>query len=304
MDRLGAVAFDVSRTVPECLPLPRCQVGESPLWHPDEACLYWVDIPAARLLRFSPSTGRHEIFAMGAEVGGFTIEADGSLLLFMARGAIRRWRGGDFLETILEEIADERETRFNDVIADPAGRVYCGTLPVVDTAGRRKRGGRLYRLDPDRRLAVLLEDQGAPNGMGFSPDRQRLYFSDSAAGIQTIFVFDYDLPSGVIANGRTFLQAPLDLSEGRPDGMTVDGDGCVWSARVDGWMVVRTAPDGQLLERIRLPARKVTSLTFGGPEYGDLYITTAAGAGEGAGALFRLRPGVSGVPEFRSRIGA
>ena len=40
----------------------------------------------------------------------------------------------------------------------------------------------------------------------------------------------------------------------------------------------------------------------------DMYVTTANGhkkatEGAGAGALFRLRPGVRGRPEFLSRIG-
>jgi len=48
-------------------------------------------------------------------------------------------------------------------------------------------------------------------------------------------------------------------------------------------------------------------MTFGGPDYRDLYVTTAGGDdkatnGPGAGALFRLRPGVQGRPEFFSRI--
>ena len=49
--------------------------------------------------------------------------------------------------------------------------------------------------------------------------------------------------------------------------------------------------------------------TFGGDDLRDLYVTTAltnstrAEEGGGAGALFHLRPGVRGVPEFFSRIG-
>jgi D-xylonolactonase len=52
----------------------------------------------------------------------------------------------------------------------------------------------------------------------------------------------------------------------------------------------------------------VSSVTFGGDDVRDLYVTTAldggdkAGEGAGAGALFRLRPGIRGLPEFFSRI--
>ena len=33
------------------LPVPPSLLGESPLWHPDEQVLYWVDIPGCLLNR-------------------------------------------------------------------------------------------------------------------------------------------------------------------------------------------------------------------------------------------------------------
>ena len=92
-----------------------------------ERRLYWTDIPTGRMFRYAPATGRHEQFYQGDVVGGFTIQADGSLLLFMAKGAVKNWRGGE-LRTIIDEIPEERDSRFNDVIADPCGRVFCGTM--------------------------------------------------------------------------------------------------------------------------------------------------------------------------------
>ena len=55
------------------------------------------------------------------------------------------------------------------------------------------------------------------------------------------------------------------------------------------------------------PAKKVSSAIFGGPDYRDLYVTTAGGGnkaaeGEGAGALFRIRNAGQGVPEFTSKV--
>jgi D-xylonolactonase len=90
--------------------------------------------------------------------------------------------------------------------------------------------------------------------------------------------------------------------------MTMDAEGCVWSARWGGSCLVRYSPDGTELQRIAFPARKVSSAIFGGPDLTDLYVTTAGGDqkdvdGPGAGALFRVRPGVKGLREFRSRIG-
>ena len=274
-----------------------CETGEGPLWHPLEKRVYWCDIPAGRMFRYDPATGHHEQVYQGDVVGGFTIQADGSLLLFMARGAVKIWRDGE-MTAVIEEIPDETETRFNDVVADPAGRVFCGTMPTPN------RKGRLYRLDTDGTLHKILEGIGCSNGMGFTPDRRQMYYTDSPA--LEIYRFDYDGATGAIDNRQVFVKTPE--GEGVPDGMTVDAEGYVWSARWDGNVLVRYTPDGAEDRRITFPAKKVSSAIFGGDDYTDIYVTTAGGdnkpeEGEGAGALFRLSPGIQGVAEFFSRIG-
>ena len=284
-------------TKPELIADYQCQIGENPLWHPGEHRLYWTDIPRGRLFRYDPATGEHEQCYSGPPVGGFTVQADATLLLFMARGAIAQW-GDGHLKYILEEIPDERESRFNDVIADPAGRVFCGTMSTSS------RPGRLYRLDPDGVLHLLLEGIGVSNGMGFTLDRRRMYYTDSAA--RSVYLLDYDENSGALSNQREWLQTPEGA--GVPDGMTVDAQGYVWSARWDGSALYRYTPEGIEEQRIEFPARKVSSVAFGGDDLSDLYVTTAltdgtkAEEGAGAGALFRLRMGIRGLPEFFSRV--
>lgn len=282
---------------PELIADYQCITGEGPLWHPDEGRVYWLDIPQGRMFRYHPASGVHEMCYQGEPVGGFTIQADGTLLLFMDKTAVATWRDGH-LETIVEAIPGEREYRFNDVIADPLGRVFCGTLPTEE------RPGRLYRMDPDGTFTWFVDGIGCSNGMGFTPDLKHMYYTDSTA--QEIYLFDYDQATGAITNRRVFVRTRL--GEGIPDGMTVDAEGYIWSARWDGWCLVRYAPDGTEDRRIQFPAKKVSSVTFGGPEYTDMYVTTAGGDnkaenGPGAGALFRINLGIQGVPEFRSRIG-
>jgi sugar lactone lactonase YvrE len=278
---------------------PLCDLGENPLWHPLEQRLYWTDITRGRLFRYDPATGKHEQCYEGEQVGGFTIQADGALLLFMMRGRIAIWRGGP-LEIVIDEIPSELDGRFNDVIADPAGRVFCGTLALPVGA----RPGRLYRLDTDGSLHVVLEGITVSNGMGFTLDRRQMYYTDSYP--RRIYRFDYDVNTGALSNQRIWLQLPEGV--GVPDGMTVDEQGSIWSARWDGNALYRYTPEGVEQQRIPFPARKVSSAAFGGAELSDLYITTALSDGErategaGAGGLFRLHPGVRGVPEFFSRV--
>ena len=281
-------------------------VGEGPLWHPGEGRLYWGDILGGRLFRYDPATGESEMLFDGPVVGGFTIQADGSLLLFMEYGRVAVLRDGE-LENVIDSLPGEEEHRFNDVIADPAGRVFCGTMALdSDEAVAGTATGRLYRLDTDGSITQLLDGIGISNGMGFTPDRKGMYYTDSVA--RAIYLFDYVQATGDITSQRVFASTPDALDEGIPDGMTVDAEGHVWSARAGGGKVVRYSPDGVEESTVRFPtASIVSSLIFGGPQMTDIYVTTIGGdkrleAGEEAGALFRVNLGIKGVPDFQSRV--
>jgi D-xylonolactonase len=275
-----------------------CVTGEGPLWHDDEKRVYWVDIPPGKLFRYDPTTGEHEqIFAADLPIGGYTIQEDGTLLLFMGRGRIAQLRDGE-LTDVIPHIEAEQEGRFNDVIADPEGRVFCGTMPIGE------RNGKLYRLDPDGSLTVVLEDAGLSNGMGFSPDLSTFYHTDTLR--RTITRFDYDGATGAISHPQVIVQETRP-DYGKTDGMAVDADGDLWSARWDGYRLVQHAPDGTELRVITFPTKKVSSITFGGEEYTDMYVTTAGGHdpvenGKTAGSLYHLNLGVRGKPAFRSKI--
>ncbi len=214
----------------------------------------------------------------------------------MDRGTVTIWRDG-LLQEVIPEIPAERTSRFNDVIADPRGRVFCGTMSTPE------RKGKLYRLDTDGSCNLLLEDVGCSNGMAFDAVCKSFYYTDSFA--REIYTFDYDIETGDIQNEKVF--ARFAEADGMPDGLTMDADGSLWVALWDGSGIVRLRSNGEIDRRIGLPAPKTSSLTFAGQDYRDLYVTTASGNtknedGELAGALFRIRNQAQGVPEFCSNV--
>ena len=81
----------------------------------------------------------------------------------MENGGIAKLSNGR-LEYLFKEISEEKNGRFNDVIADPEGRVFCGTMP--DQNGN----ARLYKLDTDGTLTKVLDGIKLSNGLGFSPE--------------------------------------------------------------------------------------------------------------------------------------
>lgn len=159
-------------------------------------------------------TGRHQqCLDYSGAIGGFTIQDNGNLLLFLDRGLVRPWSPETGLtDPVVKPFDDEYDSRFNDVIADPHGRVFCGTMPTDD------REGRLYRLDCDGSLTRLCDDIGLPNGLGLVPNIKYLYFSDTE--VDRIYRFEYEEITGDLAN-REVLVNTSDVT-GHPDGMTVD----------------------------------------------------------------------------------
>ncbi|MGC2173662.1 MAG: SMP-30/gluconolactonase/LRE family protein [Candidatus Sulfotelmatobacter sp.] len=274
----------------------RCELAENPLWHAAEQCLYWTDISKGRIYRYDPNSGITEQVYEGKTVGGFTIQADHTLLLFMAEGAIAQLKHGK-LNTLIDGIPEERSSRFNDVIADPRGRVFCGTMRTEEHLGR------LYRLDTDGTLHKLLDTVHCSNGLAFSGDLQYLYYTDSH--VHAIYRFNYSERTGEITNQELVIRAAE--ADGYPDGLTLDADGHLWSARWGGGCIIRYSPQHIEERRMELPVKLVSSLTFGGRDFNDIYVTSAqdtelADVDPANGAVFRLRGGIRGVPEFPSRI--
>jgi D-xylonolactonase len=223
---------------------------------------------------------------------------------------VHLWNPSSGARTFLTQ--HDGETLFlNDILADSAGRVYAGTC-YWGASGMEKLG-KLYLIDNTGRAKVVADGIELANGLGFSPGDRQLYFADST--VRRIYQYDVDPKTGDLSRKRIFVQIPLD--EGIPDGLTVDRDGFVWSAQVYGSQVVRYDPDGKVERRVAIPAKQVTSVIFGGKDYTDLYVTTAAepwpgpltppgydaASGNVGGSLYRVRiDDAQGRPEYVVRI--
>ncbi len=242
-------------------------LGEGPLWHPGEGCLYWVDIHAGSLyqstrdLKGYTQTG----FKTGVSALGFTV--DDGFILATGEGFATWKKGQPQPDLIGNPIPERLSVRLNDGKVDPGGRFWAGSMDTEHSQGV------LYRLDPDGGQHTLLDGIGISNGLGWSPDRKRMYYTDSLTA--TIYVFDYDLASGAIANQQPWVQSNREETAAVPDGLCVDTEGYIWSAQWDGWGIIRYDPNGQACLRVEVPAARVTSCCFGGPDLDQLFITTA-----------------------------
>jgi sugar lactone lactonase YvrE len=290
------------------LPVAPSLLGESPLWHPDEQQLYWVDIPGLQLNRYNPATGRHDAWRFPSEPASIAPLLGGGLLMAMRDGLWRIDTTSGARTCLAKPPYDPAGQRFNDGKADAHGRFWVGTLD-----DRREPKAALYCLDGGD-LQRKAEGITVSNGLGFSPDGRVLYWSDTKA--HQVLAFDLDPSDGSITGRRVLRQfpprdatLPLGHYGGRPDGAAVDSEGAYWVAMFEGQRLLRLAPDGSTLAELPLPVRCPTMPCFGGHDLKTLFITTARdkrpadelAAQPLAGRVLRLRVAVPGLPAHIAR---
>lgn len=276
----------------------RC--GEGPIWDVERQRLLWDDNAVNAVYELVPGTGAKRLLTSEVNVSGIALDRTGALV-FGGSGGLHLWTPG-WRRTLAAGLP------INDLIADPQGRLYAGTIHWGPKG--MEKPGQLILVSREGRK-VVEEGIGIANGLGFSPDDKTLYFTDSAA--RRIYAYRVAADGG-LSDRRVFVQVPRE--EGLPDGLTVDREGFVWSAQWYGSQVVRYDPDGQVERRIALPVRQVSSVAFGGPDLTDLYITTAGEGWESdlappdydfkaanlGGSLYRVRLEIQGRPEHRTAM--
>lgn len=284
-------AADLIILEPEKVDVPAAALGEGPCWDDRSQSLYWVDIPASRVHRLSEA-GVHSSWDVGRPASAVVSRARGGLVVAAGNGFVAL----DSLTgevTELAEAAGHPDARMNDGKCDRAGRLYAGSMAADESPGK----GSFYRLDTDGSVTELMTGLGISNGIGWSPDDTLMYFIDSLD--YRVDVLDYDAVTGNLGERRPFVS--LGSGQVMPDGLAVDAEGGVWVAVWGGGVVQRYDATGRLTGVVRLPTANVTSCAFGGPGLDQLYITTAAGPGRTAGALFTCYAGVTGLPAFPYR---
>ncbi|PXX45468.1 SMP-30/gluconolactonase/LRE family protein [Undibacterium pigrum] len=285
------------------IPDVSCIVGESPLWHAEQAAWYWVDIPAKTIWKLDARSGQLRSWHTTEMVACIALQEDGNFIAGMESGIFSLHLGNDS-HVIQTRLAAPEELgagmRFNDGRCDRQGRFWSGTM-FMDMAAA-KAVGQLYRYTHESGLsAPVVSNLLTQNGLAWSPDGKTMYLSDSHPASQTIWAFDYDVAEGLPHNKRVF--ADMKPMAGRPDGAAMDVDGCYWICGNDGACLLRFTPAGKLDRSIALPMNKPAMCTFGGPDMSTLLVTSI-GAGkvehdQWAGTLVLVRPGVAGVAETR-----
>ncbi|QXI11235.1 6-deoxy-6-sulfogluconolactonase [Pseudomonas zeae] len=273
------------------------ELGESPVWSVREQVLYWADILGGQLHRLDPQTAVVTSITLAEELGCFGLRHRGGFIVALRSGIYLLGEGGALGRKLADNPCGPANSRFNDGRVDPWGRFWAGTI----WQPRDRNGGVLMRIDEHLSGQVMAGDVMVSNGLAFSPDRAWMYHSDTPNHVLYRYPLDAHGQPGTRQTVRTFERG----AGGRPDGAAFDSEGCYWSAQFDGGRILRLAPDGTLLDEIRVPTRWPTMVAFGGPDLRTLYITSSRenrsaedlAAWPLSGCLFSVEVDVVGCPE-------
>jgi sugar lactone lactonase YvrE len=270
----------------------RAKLGEGALWDSVRQRLLWVDILGHTANLFDPATGENRAYPAGAPVGTIVPTASGQALIALGRGVSRLNLDSGEITPFTAPLEPEG-SRLNDGKCDPQGRLWVGGMG---------KDARLHVVFPDGHAESRLEGVRISNGITWSRDGRTMHYIDTPT--RRVQVFDFDPDTATISQRTTW----PEVTSGHPDGSTVDADGGVWVCFWDGWRVDRyDSETGRVTDTIAVPAARVTSCAFGGPNLDTLYITTSrhpdnapdADRQPHSGGIFTAKVGRLGLPAHR-----
>ncbi|XP_077959676.1 regucalcin isoform X2 [Gasterosteus aculeatus] len=256
----------------ECVVKESASIGEGPVWEESEQTLMFVDITGQKIHRWSPSTNQIQSLETGGTVGFVVPRRSGGYVAGVGRSIVAVDWSTQVMTSLVVVDEDKTNNRLNDGKVDPIGRLLAGTMGREEQPAEVRKQGSLFSVNFDLSVTKHLSQVDISNGMDWSLDQKTFFYIDSLS--LTVDAFDYDTNSAEIGNRRVVYR--MEKGEGLPDGMTVDSDGCLWVACYNGGRVINIDPvTGVRLQTVSLPVTKTTSCCFGGPDYSDLYVTSA-----------------------------
>lgn len=224
-----------------------------------------------RIHRLSLSDHRHELWPAPDFPTSIGLRADGGAIVGL-RDRVALWDYGDEFRTLAVVEPDLPDNRLNEGRVGPDGAFWVGTMqnnlnPDGSPKEMTRDSGAVYRVQADGEVVQLTPREfGITNTMAWPADG-RLLTADTTRNM----IYAYDLFGGALKNKRAF---SLPVDRGAPDGSCLDADGRLWNCRVGGGACVAYfRPDGGLDQLVDLPCSWPTSCTFGGADFGTLYVT-------------------------------
>jgi gluconolactonase len=261
--------------------------SEGPIWDRVAGHLLFSDIPRNSIMKWKEGEGLSLFMRPSGYTGvvDYGREPGSNGLTMDTAGRLHACEHGDRRVTRLEAdggkwtLADSYEGKRlnspNDLVFKSNGDLYFTDPPYglpnrADDPRKELTFCGVYRVKPDRSIALLTAELKLPNGLAFSPDESVLYVAQSApdAAIWMAYPVNDD---GTLGVGRIFADVThlAGTLRGLPDGLKIDQAGNLWATGPGGVHVI--TPEGQFLGRI--DTGQSTANCAWGEDGSVLYIT-------------------------------
>jgi sugar lactone lactonase YvrE len=254
-----------------------------------EGSLYVADLRAGGIYRVHSDGPSDVVVPQRPRVGGACLHAHGGLVV--SGTSVAHVVDGESRTLLDLDDVPAREGKvavaFNDLAADPVGRVVVGVLREDDAGGAVT--GELIRIDAPHACEVLHDDLH-PNGIAFSARDDVLFVADTFRRRLIVLDATTTVPTQVAT-------ISTESVPGLPDGIATDDAGGVWVAFYNGGCIARFGSGDSHASVFEIPSPKPLSLCFGAPDRSTLYVVTGRSAPGAAdtGSVFRLTTTVQGV---------
>ena len=183
------------------------------------------------------------------------------------------------LQVLADKFEDKPLRILNDLCVDKAGNIYW-TDP--NSGDPKKPDGNVFRLTPGGTISKIAEKLAYPNGIEVDPEGKYLVVIESASKK----ILRYEVPASDKPLGEPKLFYTLKTGG---DGCAFDAKGRFWVMDFSGGEIAVLSPEGKYLGGVKVPAKAISNVTFGGPNRDTLFVTTGSPDG-----VFRVPVGVEG----------
>jgi len=253
------------------------QFTEGPVWDKDRKCLFFSDIPANTIFKWTDSEGTQPFHSPSYFANGLALDQFGDLIICEHRGrAISSLNKKMERKVLVDKFDGLKLNSPNDlVIADDGSIIF--TDPIYGLQEGNGGPARqelpfqgVYRYSSQEDSLILITDSfERPNGLAISPDKKFLFVVDTVRQHIRRFIIN---TGWKFTGGDVWVELWDNEKIGRPDGIKFDQYGNLFSTGPGGIWIF--SPNADLLGRIFLPD-KTSNLTWGMDDKRTLFITSS-----------------------------